>query len=89
MKTAFTKSFAKDLKKHADNKKLLARVQEIIMEVEAADSLTIISNLKRLKAEGRSFRIRVGDYRIGLIVDGDIVTFVRVLKRSEVYRYFP
>jgi mRNA interferase RelE/StbE len=89
MKTAFTKSFAKDLKKHAGEKKLLARIQEIILEVEAADSITTINNLKKLKAEDCYFRIRSGNYRIGLIIDGDTVTFVRVLNRSEIYRYFP
>jgi hypothetical protein len=43
----FTKSFAKDLKKHAGDKKLLARIKEIILEVEAADSITAINNLKK------------------------------------------
>lgn len=66
MKTAFTKSFAKDLKKHAGEKKLLTSIQEIIQEVEAADSLTAINNLKKLKAEGSYFRIRSGNFRIGL-----------------------
>lgn len=36
MKTAFTRSFAKDLKRHAKDKNLLSRIQEIILEVEAA-----------------------------------------------------
>lgn len=89
MKTAFTKSFAKDLKRHAKDKKLLPRIQEIILEVEAADSISTINNLKKLKAEGSYFRIRSGNYRLGLTIDGDTVTFVRVLHRSEIYRYFP
>jgi mRNA interferase RelE/StbE len=89
MKIAFTKSFAKDLKKHAGDKKLLARIKEIILEVEAADSITAINNLKKLKSEGSYFRIRSGNYRVGLIIDGDTATFVRALHRSEIYRYFP
>lgn len=89
MKTAFTKSFTKDLKRHAKDTKLLTRIQEIILEVEAADSIPAINNLKKLKAEGSYFRIRFGNYRIGLIIDGDTVTFVRTLHRSEIYRYFP
>ena len=89
MKTAFTKSFTKDLKRHAKDKKLLARIQEIILEVEAVDSIPAINNLKKLKAEGSYFRIRSGNYRIGLIIDGSTVTFVRTLHRSEIYRYFP
>jgi mRNA interferase RelE/StbE len=89
MKTAFAKSFAKDLKRHANDRNLLARIQEIILEVEAASSISTINNLKKLKAEGSYFRIRTGNYRIGLSIDGDTVTFVRALHRSEMYRYFP
>ncbi len=89
MKTEFTKSFAKDLKKYARDKKLLARIKEIILEVEAAEDTTAINNLKKLKAEGSYFRIRSGNYRLGLIIDGETVTFVRALPRKEIYRYFP
>jgi len=89
MKTEFTKSFAKDLKKHAKDKKLLTRIKEIILEVEAAEGTTAINNLKKLKAEGSYFRIRTGNYRLGLIIAGETVTFVRALPRKEIYRYFP
>jgi mRNA interferase RelE/StbE len=89
MRTAFTKSFTKDLKKLVKEKNILDRVREIILEVEAAESIAKIGNLKKMKAEGSYFRIRSGDYRIGLIIDGETVTFVRVLHRSEVYRFFP
>ncbi len=85
----FKKSFVKDIERHSKDKKLLARIEEIIQAVESADSLTDITNLKKLKAEGSYYRIRSGSYRIGLIIDGDTITFVRVLHRSEIYRYFP
>lgn len=89
MKTAFSKSFVKDLKRHVKNKKLLSSIQKIILEVEAAADLIGINNLKRLKAEGSYYRIRSGSYRLGLIVDGETVIFTRVLHRKEIYRYFP
>jgi len=89
VKTSFKRSFAKDLKTHNRDKTLLARIQETILQVEASDSITSIKNLKRLKAEGSYYRIRVGNYRIGLIIEKEIVTFVRVLHRSQIYRYFP
>ena len=57
MKTTFLRIFAKDLKIHERDKKLLARVQEIILEVETAKSIIDIKNLKKLKAEGSYYRI--------------------------------
>jgi len=59
------------------------------LEVEAAENTASIKNLKKLKAEGSYFRIRLGAYRLGLIINEDTVTFVRALHRSEIYRYFP
>ncbi len=89
MKTTFRKSFVKDLGRHAMDKDILAKVKEIILQVEAADSVTAIVNLKKLKAEGSYYRIRIGHFRVGLIIEDDTVTFVRVLHRKEIYRYFP
>jgi mRNA interferase RelE/StbE len=84
----FRTSFTRDLRRVRD-RSLFKRVQETIEEVEAAGSILEIRNLKKLRTEGRYYRIRLGDYRIGLIVEGDSVVFVRLLHRNEIYRYFP
>ena len=89
MNFEFKKSFAKDLRIKSKETKLLSRVQEIIQEVDNVGSLHEIKNLKKLKAEGNYYRIRFGDYRIGLIIEDEIIYFVRLLHRSEIYRYFP
>ncbi len=88
MNVEFRKSFEKDLNNLRDES-LLQRIQTVIEEVEAAENLADVSNMKKLKADGNYYRIRVGDYRIGMTVNENIVIFVRVLHRKEVYRYFP
>ena len=88
MTPEFRTSFTRDLRRVRD-RSLFKRVQETIEGVEAAGSILEIRNLKKLRTEGRYYRIRLGDYRIGLIVEGDTVVFVRLLHRSEIYRYFP
>lgn len=89
MNYEFKTSFVKDLKKKKHDKKLLSSVQEIIQEVADVDGVHEILNIKKMKAEGKYYRIRSGDYRIGLVIENDIVYFVRVLHRSEIYKYFP
>lgn len=84
----FKKSFEKDLSKLRDAD-LLRKVQAVIEEAEAAVSLGDINNLKKLKADGNYCRIRVGNYRIGLVLDKTEIVFVRILHRKEMYRYFP
>lgn len=47
-------------------------------------------DLKKLsEGSGEYYRLRVGDYRIGLEVEDEVVVFVRCLHRRDVYRYFP
>jgi mRNA interferase RelE/StbE len=84
----FTESFVRDVRNIKD-KGLLTRVRELIELVEQASHLGHIANLKKLRGGGNYYRIRVGDYRMGLTVEGDAATFVRFLHRKDIYRYFP
>lgn len=88
MEVQFRNSFAKDLR-DIDNKSLLSRIKEVIETVEAAPTQQDIPDIKKLKGESIYYRIRVGEYRIGVTIEKDIVTFIRCLHRKEIYRYFP
>jgi mRNA interferase RelE/StbE len=83
-----TSSFNKDISKLRD-KKLLIAIKATLQNIESAKDLAGILHLKKLAGATNYFRIRVGDYRMGIYVDSDIVTIVRFLHRREVYRYFP
>ena len=88
MKVRFKASFATDLRALKD-RPILDRIKATIATVESAESLLELSNLKKLRGGGAYYRVRVGDYRVGIAVEEDTVVFVRVLHRREVYRYFP
>jgi mRNA interferase RelE/StbE len=88
VKVEFRDSFAKDLR-GVKASGLLGKVREVIESVENADSPAELSNLKKLKGGGNYFRVRVGDYRIGIALDGDTVIFVRFLNRKDIYKHFP
>ncbi len=88
MKVEFKKSFLKDLD-CVRNKDIKKRVKETIERVEQAQTLQGIGNLKKLRGGERYYRIGIGDYRLGLVLEKDTVIFVRFLHRKDVYRYFP
>jgi mRNA interferase RelE/StbE len=67
----------------------LRRIKKVIEQVEAARAFHQIPNLKPLEARGKYYRVRVGDYRIGLVFERGTVTFLRCLHRKDIYRYFP
>ncbi len=68
MKVEFKSSFARDLKGIKDDD-LLKRVKIAVEAIEKIDSLTKIPNLKKLKGGGNFYRLRVGDYRLGLVFE--------------------
>jgi mRNA interferase RelE/StbE len=88
VKTAFRESLEADLSAIHDAA-LLRRIRNVIEQVEAARTFRQIPNLKRLEATGKYYRIRIGDYRLGFVLEQGTVTFVRCLNRKDIYRYFP
>jgi len=89
VKTEFKGSFTRDLKRLKD-RIVFGQVKAAIEEVEQAATLQEVSRLKRLAgSDGNHYRIRVGDYRLGLVVENDVAIFVRCLNRKEIYGFFP
>ena len=73
MNTPFKESFLKDLRAIKD-RDLLARVNEIIQTVEKVQTPQEIPTPKKLRGERNYFRIRIGDYKLGLKIEGQLVT---------------
>ncbi len=88
MKLEFQRSFLKDVQK-LRNPEIAKRVKRIIEALEDCDSLATLPNLKQLQGTAGYYRIRLGDYRIGLKAVGDTVQLVRCRHRREIYRGFP
>jgi mRNA interferase RelE/StbE len=88
VKSRFRKSFTRDLKKLKDPT-VMKRVKVVIEELETARHLGELTNVKKVSGSGNFYRVRVGDYRLGIALEGDTVEFVRCLHRRDIYRYFP
>ena len=88
MKIQFVAKFSKDLRKIKDQK-LLSEIKTVVNECKLAQTLDDIKNLKKLKVYQGFYRIKIGDYRIGVAIINDELIFSRFLHRREVYRFFP
>lgn len=87
MKYDYENSYLRDAKKLPES--LREPLQNVILSVKEAKTLKDIPNLKKLSGYNNVYRIRIGDYRIGLYIEGDILIFARILPRKEIYRFFP
>ena len=88
MQVEFRRLFLRDL--HAiKDRKLRQRIEAVVVEVERATSLSELRNIQAIQGNPNFYRLKVGDYRLGIYARDNIVALVRVLHRKEIYRYFP
>ncbi len=87
MEVEFRKSFLKDLK--GKDNAILNQLRILIEKLETTDALESIKNIKKMKGSESYYRIKLGDYRLGLKVENNKLIIIRFLHRKEIYRYFP
>jgi mRNA interferase RelE/StbE len=88
MKTEFLKQFYKDIDKiELDSVK--KDISDSITDVENASKPTEIRGIKKLSGYKYAFRIKIGDYRIGMFIEKGTVEFARVVHRKDIYKVFP
>lgn len=88
MKVRFESRFEKDLKLVKD-RNLLTKLKQIILTCKQAETLGAINSLKKMQGYDSFYRIRLGDYRVGIEVLENEIIFVRFLHRKEIYKSFP
>jgi len=88
MEVTYLKSLEKDLKKIKD-KKLLKSLATIFIDLEKSESLIEVPGIKKLSGHSDAYRIRLGDYRLGIYYSEDIISIARFKKREDIYKLFP
>ncbi len=88
MQVSYNKKFLKDLASLPSKQRI--KVEQLVFkEIYAFKFLSEIHNLKKLTGYKLYYRIKVGDYRIGLKFDNQLLTFERALHRKDIYNLFP
>lgn len=89
MNILYAKRFSKDLDAIRHEPKIKKRLVNLIGQIKKVDVLSDISDVKKIEGYSGYFRIRVGDYRLGIKVTANGVEMIRFLHRKEIYRRFP
>lgn len=88
MKTEFLKQFIRDTDK-LSVQSVRNEVIKAIKNVGDSASPAEIKGLKKLSGYKNAFRIKIGDYRIGIFIEKNIVEFARVVHKKDIYKVFP
>ncbi len=83
------KSFQKDISKITDAK-VKHLIRETIEAIQTNENFSSVVNLKKLTGYKDFYRIRLGNYRIGLRYnENQEVVLIRFLHRKEIYQKWP
>jgi len=85
----YAKSFERDLDAIKHDSQAKERLSRTINDLRKADSTREIRGIKSITGFQGYHRIRIGDYRLGLKVVGNVVELLRFLHRRDIYRRFP
>ena len=88
MQIEITKKFGKQVDKCQDEK-VKAKLSAVIRNIIAAHKLSEIKNLKKLRGHKEFYRIRMGEYRIGIAYRNKRIILAAFDHRSDIYKYFP
>lgn len=91
MKLEYEKKFKKELKKinQPKDKKNIDKALKALMAVPHVGELFNTPNVKKLIGYDKYWRIRAGDFRIGFVVEDDIIYIERIGHRGQFYDYYP
>ncbi|MYA62054.1 MAG: hypothetical protein F4X94_05720 [Dehalococcoidia bacterium] len=88
MEVRYKSSFDRDLKRIRDHN-LFRRVERKIREIKAADSLSDISGIEKIRSRENYYRIRIGGYRLYLTREYGAAVLRGIDHRGRAYRSFP
>lgn len=88
MQIELTRKFQKQLDSCQD-RTITNKVLGVIDEVIGAETINQIHNLKKLTGYRNIYRIRIGSYRLGLVIENKALVFAAFDHRSNIYKYFP
>jgi len=66
------------------------KIEKFVFEQSSSfRSLHEIKGLSKLRGYHNYFRLRFGNYRVGIRFENNTLTFERVLHRKDLYKYYP
>ncbi len=88
MNVLYQKKFLKDLANIPSKRRV--HIERFVFEdIHTLTTIFETGKVESMTGYSGFYKIRFGNYRVGLKIVNDVVSFERVLHRREIYRYFP
>jgi mRNA interferase RelE/StbE len=88
MQVEFRKKFLKELSKLPNPYK--SNIEEFVFDILANhNSLSEVGKIEKMTGYKNYFKVRFGDYRVGIKKENNIIIIETVKHRKEIYKFFP
>ena len=89
MELLYGKKFSKDIDDLRKNARTRKALLEVIENFRKAGSLADLKDVRKIEGYQKYYRIKVGEYRLGIKVTKNKAELIRFLHRKDIYRRFP
>ncbi len=89
MQVSYTKTFLKDLAKVVPVKRRQQIEKFVFEDLPVIESLELAGNMEKMTGYKNHYKVRFGDYRVGIFKNNNTIELQRVLNRKEIYKFFP
>lgn len=88
MKVVYSKKFLKQLAALPSETRI--KVERFVFnDLVLISSISALGKIEKMQAYDGFYKVRFGAYRLGLLIENDIVTVKTVMHRKEIYKFFP
>ena len=89
MELLYAKRFSKDVDKIQTETSTKRSLLKVIEKIRKAGSPSEINGIRKIEGYKDYYRLKAGEYRLGIKVKRNRVELIRFLHRKDIYRRFP
>ncbi|MCK9396280.1 MAG: type II toxin-antitoxin system RelE/ParE family toxin [Methylobacter sp.] len=88
MKVEYSKKFLKQLA--AVPIDIRSKIESFVFdELVSTSSIYEMGKVEKMKGYDGFYKVRFGNYRLGLVIENELITVKVVMHRREIYKFFP
>lgn len=88
MEVEYSKKFLKQLATVPSD--IRSKIENFVFEeLVSTSSIYEMGKVEKMKGYDGFYKVRFGNYRLGLVIENELITVKVVMHRREIYKFFP
>ena len=88
MEVSYSKKFLKQLAGVPSETRVKIEVF-VFNELVSVSSVSSLGKVEKMQGYDGFYKVRFGNYRLGLVIENEVITVKTVMHRREIYKFFP